>query len=296
VAAIRSARAIAEQKATERASEKEVAAQKKAILAALQDLRSQVSLGEIERLIADGAAGVEVLAKASPLALRVETIRAASGRLLFNGIASGRSTAARQVPASVAREAAAAARRAGATERAATWASKRSAELVTAVTDSVRASIRLVVADGVARGAHTSTIAREVRDVIGLDERRAAALQNFRAMQAEQGVAAAEIEKRASAYAERLLSERAELISRTETFRAVNEGRSDLWRELDQEGVVPAASVSRTWITSRDERVDDICEDLDGETVGLNEDFSDGSYAPPDPHPGCRCSILFEVA
>ena len=37
------------------------------------------------------------------------------------------------------------------------------------------------------------------------------------------------------------------------------------------------------------------CEELDGETVGLDDEFSDGSDAPPK-HPNCRCSIRPIVA
>lgn len=35
-----------------------------------------------------------------------------------------------------------------------------------------------------------------------------------------------------------------------------------------------------------------LCQALDGEVVPLDELFSDGSDAPPDPHPNCTCSLL----
>lgn len=290
---IRSAAAIEQQRATEAASDRAAKPAAKEIVAALRALRDSLSLADVTRALAADEE-ITVVEKAA-VGISTDSIRTASGRLLFTGISTGRRAQARVVPKQIEREAAKAAARAGATERGATWASKRSAELVTAVTDSVRASIRLVVADGVARGAHSSTIAKEIRDVVGLDERRATALQNFRARQTELGFPPAEVASRASAYAERLLTERAELIARTETFRSVNEGRADLWRELEEQNVVEPGTVTKTWITSRDERVDEDCEDLDGETVLVDEDFSDGSFAPPDPHPGCRCSLLYEI-
>lgn len=36
----------------------------------------------------------------------------------------------------------------------------------------------------------------------------------------------------------------------------------------------------------------ELCQALDGEVVNVGEPFSDGSIAPPDPHPNCTCSLL----
>ena len=46
----------------------------------------------------------------------------------------------------------------------------------------------------------------------------------------------------------------------------------------------------KTWHTSEDDLVDEICGDLDDETVGINESFSSGDDGPPA-HPNCRCYI-----
>jgi SPP1 gp7 family putative phage head morphogenesis protein len=77
---------------------------------------------------------------------------------------------------------------------------------------------------------------------------------------------------------------RAEIISRTETSRASNEAAIEAYR---QSGVVE----QKQWLTAPD--CCDICADLDGEVVALEDTFFDDDYgdgmAPPL-HPNCRCA------
>jgi hypothetical protein len=132
-----------------------------------------------------------------------------------------------------------------------------------------------------------------LRGVVPLDERRAAAVSNYRAKMARDGVKDEVADARAEAYAGRLLSQRAETIARTEGFRAMSEGRLDLWRELADDQVVPRERVVRRWMTARDERVDDICEALDNTTTDLDGDF--GGISAPPAHPSCRCTDVITV-
>lgn len=46
----------------------------------------------------------------------------------------------------------------------------------------------------------------------------------------------------------------------------------------------------KTWVTSEDDLVDDECAELDGEIVGIGDNFSSGDSTPPL-HPNCRCYI-----
>lgn len=282
---VRTPSAVRQQQDVERAADaaaKESAAE---ILRALRSLREGITDADILR---------EPVRKALKVKPREFELRIVS--TLKGGIVSGRRVASKHSPPRLATDAARAVVRPSVSARGAKWAERRAAELVTAVSESVRRGIREAVAGGTARGTHGTTLAREVRQIIGLDERGARAVGNFRAAQAKAGVDRETINARAEAYAERLLRNRADLIARTETFRAVNEGRKDLWSELVSEGVVEAAAVSRRWVSSRDERVDDICNALDGEVAGLDEDFPGGYRAPPDPHPDCRCTLEYVIA
>lgn len=93
----------------------------------------------------------------------------------------------------------------------------------------------------------------------------------------------------------------AERITRTEVIRASNIGAEDAWR---QSGVV----TGKQWLTALDDRVDPLCEYMNGKIVSLSKsyfrkgevlevnghkaDFSYGAVKEPPLHPNCRCTLL----
>ena len=72
---------------------------------------------------------------------------------------------------------------------------------------------------------------------------------------------------------------RAETIARTELARADTEGSRIGWRGM---GVT-----EQEWKTGAD--CCDLCDELDGEIVGIDEQFSEDG---PPAHPNCRCAVL----
>lgn len=76
--------------------------------------------------------------------------------------------------------------------------------------------------------------------------------------------------------------ERAEMIGRTEIARAHSQGNVTAWKAS---GVVK----KKEWLTAAD--CCDICDGINGEIVGIDEDFPGGVSAPPL-HPRCRCTAL----
>jgi len=77
--------------------------------------------------------------------------------------------------------------------------------------------------------------------------------------------------------------DRAETVARTETAYADVGGNLEAYKAS---GVVS----DKQWLTAAD--CCDDCEELDGEVVGLDEDFpGDGGDGPPL-HPNCRCDVL----
>ncbi len=75
--------------------------------------------------------------------------------------------------------------------------------------------------------------------------------------------------------------DRAELIARTETSRAVHTGMDIAARES---GVVSGYE----WLLSDD--ACEVCQPFDGKKVGFGESFGDGVDLPPA-HPNCRCTV-----
>ena len=85
---------------------------------------------------------------------------------------------------------------------------------------------------------------------------------------------------------------RADVIARTETMRASNEGQREAWDQAVEDGLL-TGDEKQEWIVTPDDRLCPICEPLDGEQVTLGEKFNvngedlDG----PPAHPNCRCTL-----
>lgn len=77
--------------------------------------------------------------------------------------------------------------------------------------------------------------------------------------------------------------ERAEVIARTETAYADVEGNLEAYR---QSGVVQR----KEWITG--DGCCDLCDELDGVVVDLEDDFPNEGGSGPPLHPNCRCDVL----
>ena len=82
---------------------------------------------------------------------------------------------------------------------------------------------------------------------------------------------------------------RAEMISRTETNRAENNGKLQAFKSSGER-------YQKKWVSKIDDRTSDICRHLDGKVVEMNENFKDGKFEGPCPpaHVDCRSSIVFE--
>lgn len=254
-------------------------------------LRSAAPLGALAAAVRDRDAR-----RAERAAVPKPVLERSAPATLGKGVAVGRRTTQAELTGSAAKGAAELGRRPEAGQRAAAWAKTRSASLVREVTDETRAAVRGAVERAVAAGTHPTAAARDVRQIVGLHSRQAAAVSRYRVGLAASGLKPSMVEQRSARYAEQLLRQRAETIARTECFAALNRGRADLWEELVREGVVERGRMVRTWMSARDERTEDVCLALDGQQVGLEEPFSsiEGDIFEPPVHPRCRCTLLIE--
>ena len=83
---------------------------------------------------------------------------------------------------------------------------------------------------------------------------------------------------------------RAQMIARTETNRAENQGKLQAFKSS-------GVKLKKQWNTHFDDRTSPICKRLDGQTIGINENFKDktsGWEGPcPPSHVNCRSSVLY---
>jgi len=83
---------------------------------------------------------------------------------------------------------------------------------------------------------------------------------------------------------------RAEVIARTESMRAANVGQREAWDQAVDNGLL-SQNVRREWIATSE--ACPICEGLDGQQIGLDEEYEDDNgeaYDGPPAHPNCRCT------
>ncbi len=193
---------------------------------------------------------------------------------------------------------------------------------ITAMTDDVRATVYDAITAGVQAGTDPAEVASAIRDVIGLNDRQAQAVLNYRAalesnaagsldyalrdagedgtVQAalDAGVAldADTIDDLVDAYVSRSLDYRASMIAQTESNRAANLGLQDAYKQAVDDGVFPDGAVRQFWMLALDEKVCDVCQGIaddtpDGIPVGDAFESDDGDVDAPPAHVSCRCSI-----
>lgn len=180
------------------------------------------------------------------------------------------------------------------------WARVHGAELAVNLSTSQEAAARAIIR----RFAATETtgaaeLGRVLRAVIGLTEKQANAVFSFEQALTEAGVASATVESRVASYAGRLLRVRAERIARTELAFAWNQAALESIREGVSVGDIVGA-VNKVYATAKDEAVCEFCEDLEGQSVGLEETFPGvterlPNVTMPPTHPNCRCTVEFEL-
>lgn len=170
------------------------------------------------------------------------------------------------------------------------WAEANAAELVTGVDDDVREAIAELIASANANGMSPRDLAKALADRggIGLLPRQRVAVERFRAQMIADGVSPSLIERRVEKLEAAKLRFRATMIARTETISALTHGQQAAWDLAIRRGELPAEGMGREWIAAVDACEE--CIDVDGEVVGMDEEFSAGVSMPPL-HPLCRCGV-----
>jgi SPP1 gp7 family putative phage head morphogenesis protein len=135
------------------------------------------------------------------------------------------------------------------------WVEEHATELITDLSDTTREDIKDLLEQAFEGDFDVDQLTSEIADAIGDDER-------------------------------------ADLIARTETMRASNEGQQEAWDQAVEEGLLTGTE-RQEWIVTPDDRLCPICEPMDGVVTDLDGYFDvDGDQIDgPPAHPRCRCTI-----
>jgi hypothetical protein len=174
------------------------------------------------------------------------------------------------------------------------YAQDLAATMVTRIAGETRAAIRAIVATAFRDGHPIPLQARQIRPLIGLTDRQAIAVLNYRASLEGSGIRADRIDALVGRYARKKLTERAEMIARTETMAASNAGQDALWMQMRDAGLLNPAAL-RKWIVTDDDRLCPRCMAMVNQLVALDRPFGDPSTGAtlrwPPLHPRCRCTV-----
>lgn len=178
--------------------------------------------------------------------------------------------------------------------RAVEWARVNSARLITDISESVREAVRQIITRAFTEGIAPREAARLIREIVGLTDRQAMAVINYRFDLLEAGRSVDDVVRLAARYSQELLNYRALLIARTKTITASARGQQELWRQAVDRGLLDPNKTVREWIVTDDDRLcEEICAPMDGQQVGLEEAFTTGdgeSVDGPPAHVQCRCA------
>lgn len=173
------------------------------------------------------------------------------------------------------------------------WMTERGGILIRNLTEGQAATINALLRHQVFQGITSNyQLSRMLLSFVGLLQKEAIAVANYRMELISQGVTLKKIDGLVEIYARSLLKNRAKRIARTELCSAYNFGQWESLRQMRETGLVD--EVEKEWLTADDERTCPICAGLDGEKVGHDEAFSIGVMHPPA-HVQCRCSLGYSA-
>lgn len=181
------------------------------------------------------------------------------------------------------------------------WTQNRAADFVTNCTKETIAGVRAAVRHSVYHEAlGVNELAQVIRPMVGLNLPQVKANQNYFNLLIKNGVSKKRATEMAQKYAERQHRYRAQMIARTESAMAYNHAQYEAVHQAISQGYMGA--VRKVWCTADDERTCGECRSLDGQEIGLDEDFgfrsklpkSHGMHRVPPAHPHCRCTVLYQ--
>ena len=175
------------------------------------------------------------------------------------------------------------------------WIRQHAFDLVDGVSDQTREALRQILQRSFAGEMTVPQQAQFIRDLVGLDVRRANALDKFRQQLAASDLSDARSETLLVQYQKRLLAARATAIARTESITVSSNGQHQLWLKALTDGFLDD-TVRRRPIITPDSRLCPLCSPMPSNpanTVRLNEPFTRGDGVKvmnPAFHTHCRCS------
>jgi hypothetical protein len=191
--------------------------------------------------------------------------------------------------------------------------------------ESVRETTRETIARGLESRKAPAAIARDIRSVVGLAPKDAAAVANFQAMLERgdrhalsrllrdrrfdqtlqkalgdngKGLTQQQIETMTNAYRRRAIAKNAETLSRAATHSAYKLAQKQSWESAIERGIVQRGIVTRRWLhLDGQDNPRPHHEAMQGETVPIDAPYSNGDTFAGEHDPwNCHCIDIYAAA
>ena len=184
--------------------------------------------------------------------------------------------------------------------------------------DEVRETVRQAATRGLEQGVGPRTVARRIREAVGLAPNHEQAVANFRAALERGDVSKAlgyklrdrrfdgtvkrggltrgQVDKMVAAYRRRFIAHNAETHARTLALDAQKLAQRLSWEDAIARGIVDPNMLTKTWVTVGDDRVRPEHVAMNGTQVGWGETWPNGEDVPGDSTYNCRCHERIMVA
>lgn len=219
----------------------------------------------------------------------------------------------------------------GTNERAVAQLRANRVRMVQGLREETRESITDVLVEGTSQGLNPRQQAQGIRDSIGLTPKQAEWVRSYRrrletldrgalgmelrdarfdgtvrrAIDEGKPLPAKRVDQLVERYYQRAIRYRAEVISRTETLRAVHEGAEAMYAQAVEDGTLDRDLIVQTWHATRDGRTRSSHIAMNGQRRRMGETFRSGNGydlkypcdpdAPASESAQCRCSKSSKV-
>jgi hypothetical protein len=168
--------------------------------------------------------------------------------------------------------------------------------------------IRAHIENGLRDGKGVRSVARGIRDVVGLAPNQLKAVDSFRKaleegdvskalgyklrdkrLKVSEAMTPAQIDRAVEAYKRKFIAHHANTVATTATLDALKKGQHLVWQDAIDRGLVDGSRLQKTWVqvqrpTKRDEHIP-----LNGETVPFHSTYSNGQMIPGETDYLCAC-------
>ena len=188
--------------------------------------------------------------------------------------------------------------------------------ITSTLSQDMRATIRQYLERGIGENQTAKTIAKGLRDVIGLAPNQEAAVANFERMLREgdreaftrllrdrrfdrtldkalgeggTGLSEAQITRMVTAYRKRMTAFHAETVSRTAVLDSYKIAQRESWKSAIDAGLVERGQLMRQWIGVNDDRERDSHLAMNDTIVPFDSPYPNGQNYPGEGEFNCRC-------